>query len=86
MLRATKALPINPLTQLPSCLEVWNELLRHWHLLAGLRIAAGARRAVVDLKRAKPADLDALALHQAQIMASSIALNATSASFATSCG
>ena len=39
-------------------LEMRNELLRHWHLLSGLRIAASARWVVVDRKTAKSTNLD----------------------------
>src|ERR1039458_7932075 len=65
-LELRQRLTINPLPQFLAGLEMRNELLRDWHLLSGLRIPAGARRAVVDPKTAKPTDLDSLAFRQAQ--------------------
>jgi hypothetical protein len=52
-------LTINPIAQFPAGLEVGSVLLRHLYRLPGLRIAAGARRAVVDPKTAEPTDFDA---------------------------
>ena len=54
-------LTINPLAQLSPRLEMRHELLRDWHLRTGLRVAAGARRAMVDAKAAKSTDFDASA-------------------------
>src|SRR4051812_10804597 len=56
---------IDPLAQLLAGLEVRHVLLRHVHLLARLRIPAGARRPVIQAEAAEAADLDAMAAEQA---------------------
>src|SRR5258707_9126126 len=55
---------VDALAQLLARLEVRHVLLRHLHLLARLRIAAGARRPVVQPEAAEAADLDAVAGEQ----------------------
>src|ERR1700694_574493 len=49
---------VDPLAQFLSRLEVRHALLRHLLLLARLRIAASARRPVVQPEAAEAADLD----------------------------
>src|SRR5664279_5104112 len=55
---------IDPLAQFLARLEMRDELLRNLYLLAGLGIASGARRPVVQAEAAEPADLDAFALRE----------------------
>src|SRR3954471_5494886 len=55
---------VDALAQLFSRLEVRHVLLRHLDLLARLRVAAGARRPVVQAEAAEAADLDAIAGEQ----------------------
>src|SRR6267142_436276 len=56
---------IDPLAQFLARLEVRYEFLRHVHPLARFRIAAYARRPVIQPEAPEAADLDALPLHQA---------------------
>src|SRR5712691_5493335 len=56
---------VDPLAQLLARLEVRDVFLRHVDLLARFRIAADARRPVIEPEAAEAADLDALGLHQA---------------------
>src|SRR6266496_943832 len=56
---------IDPLAQFLARLEMRHELLRHVHPLPRFRIAADARRPVVQPETPEAADLDALPLHQA---------------------
>src|SRR5687768_3348872 len=65
LLSTRRLLEIHALAKLLARLEVRNVLLRHQHLLAGLRIAPGPRRPVVEAEAAEPADLDALAFREA---------------------
>src|SRR3989440_566895 len=55
---------IYPLAQFLAGLEVRHVLLGHLHLLARLRVAAGARRPVIQPEAAEAADLDAVAGEQ----------------------
>src|SRR5260221_135411 len=55
---------VDALAQLLAGLEVRHVLLGHVHLLARLRVAAGARRPVVQAEAAEAADLDAMAVQQ----------------------
>src|ERR1700687_308699 len=51
---------IHPFAQFLTCLEVRDVLTRYLHLLAGLGIAAGAWRPVVQTETTEAADLDAV--------------------------
>src|SRR3990170_3445379 len=53
--------PVDALSQLLAGLEMRNELVRNLHRGSGLRVAAGARRAVMQAEAAEAADLNALA-------------------------
>src|SRR6185436_18802510 len=55
---------VDALAQLLAGLEVRHVLFRDVHFLAGLRIAADARRPVIQAEAAEPADLDAMAVEQ----------------------
>ena len=57
-------LEIDSFAQFLARLEMRDVLFRHLHPLAGLRIAPGPRRPVVEPEAAESADLDALALGQ----------------------
>src|SRR6266568_3699345 len=56
---------VDPLAQLLARLEVRDVFLRHVDLLARFRVAADARRPVIESEAPEAADLDALGLHQA---------------------
>src|ERR1043165_728008 len=56
---------VDALAQFLARLAVRHVLLRHVNLLAGCRIAAGARRPVVEPEAAEAADLDAMPAEQA---------------------
>src|SRR5882762_11387189 len=56
---------IDPLAQFLAGFEMRNEFLRHVHPLARFRIAADARRPMIQPEAPEAADLDALPLHQA---------------------
>src|SRR5258705_1699923 len=55
---------VDALAQFLPRLEVGHVFLRHLHLLARLRVTAGARRPVVQAEAAEAADLDAIAREQ----------------------
>src|SRR4029453_6731509 len=55
---------VDALPQFLAGLEMRHEFLRHLHLFAGLGVASGPRRAVVEAEAAESADLDALTLRE----------------------
>src|SRR5579864_128129 len=56
------ALAVQQLAQLLARLEVGDAFRRHLHLVAGLRVAPGARAAVADAEAAEASELDLLAI------------------------
>src|SRR5215213_1682793 len=61
---ASVFLEIDALAQFLACLEMRNVFRGNLHLLAGLRIASGSWRPVIQSEAPKSPDLDALAVGQ----------------------